>query len=338
MIIKSLSRKSNPVQLIRYALKYSLKENNTQTQKEHATILLKHNLRSKDIDGYIKEFKENESYRIYRRKDSVILFHTILSFAPEDKKRITKLMLKDISQKFVALRGADCLNLAVCHSEKNHEHIHVLTAGIKTNGRSSRVSKQAFNHILNELEKYQQEKYPSLVHSKNTHSKTKTQDKEQLIAHLQKTRKSDKLSLLTHLDKAYRNAKSQDDFIQRLSSKGYEIYQRNGKPQGILADGKKFRFTSLNFDTTNFEKLNERELKDSQALTQIQAIRNKENKQKEMPQAKALKSDKPIDELESIRTIREKAKEHDDLEISRGTDFEPRRINFIKPLLEYSNE
>lgn len=338
MIIKSLSRKSNPVQLIKYALRYSLKENDKQSQKDHATVLLKHNLRSKDIDGYIKEFKQNEAYRIYRRKDSVILFHTILSFAPEDKKRITNSILKDVAKRFVELRGSNCLNLAVSHSEKKHKHIHVLTSGIQINGRSSRVSKQEFNHILNELEKYQQEKYPSLIHSKNTHIKSKIQDKEQLIAHLQNTRKSNKLSLLTNLDNAYREANSKDDFSNRLSSFGYEIYFRNGRPQGILADGKKFRFTNLNFDTTNFERLNERELKDSQALTQIQTIRNKEMKQKEIIKVEVLKPDKPLDEVESIKAIRERAREHDDLEISRGSEFVNRRIDFIKPLLEYGNE
>lgn len=333
MIIKSLSRKSNPVQLIKYALRYSLKENNTQLQKENATVLLKHNLRSKDIEGYIKEFKDNESYRIYRRKDSVILFHTILSFAPDDTKRISKPMLKDIAQKFVQLRGSDCLNLAVSHTEKQHKHIHILTSGVKINGKSSRVSKQGFNHILNELEKYQQDKYPSLVHSKNTHSKTKIQDKEQLIAHLQKTRNSNKLSLLNNLEKAYQNAQSKEDFSKRLSSGGYEIYFRNGRPQGLLAEGKKFRFTSLNFDVANLEKLNQRELKTSQSLAEIHAIRNKE-----MHKGKAVELNKPQDEIESITAIRERNKEHDELEIARGNELQPRRINVIKPQLEYSSD
>lgn len=333
MIIKSLSRKSNPVQLIKYALRYSLKENNTQVQKEHATVLLKHNLRSKHIEGLIKEFKENETYRIYRRKDSVILFHTILSFAPGDTKQITKPMLKDIAQKFVQLRGSDCLNLAVSHTEKQHKHIHVLTSGIKINGRSSRVSKQAFNHILNELEKYQQDKYPSLVHSKNTHSKTKIQDKEQLASHLQKTRNSNKLALLTELENAYQKAQSKEDFTKQLSSHGYEMYFRNGRPQGVLAQGKKFRFTSLHFDVANLEKLNKKELENSLALAEIKTIRNKE-----IYKDKSVERNNPENELESITAIRERAKEHDDLEVSRGIEFEPRRINGIKLLLEYSSD
>lgn len=333
MIIKSLSRKSNPVQLIKYALRYSLKENDKQTQKEHATILLKHNIRSKDVEGYIKEFKDNESYRIYRRKDSVILFHTILSFAPDDTKRITKPMLKDIAQKFVQLRGSDCLNLAVSHTEKQHKHIHVLTSGVKTNGRSSRVSKLVFNHILNELENYQQDKYPDLINSKNAHTKTKTQDKEQLVSHLQKTRKSNKLSLLTELENTYQNAESKEDFTKRLSSGGYEIYFRNGRPQGILAEGKKFRFTSLNFDVESLEKLGERELKNSQPLTEIKTIRNKE-----VHKIKVVEINKPHDELESISAIREKAKDHGELETSSETEFKSRLINVIKPVLEHSRD
>lgn len=315
MIIKSLSRKSNPTQLIKYALRYSMKENDKQAQEEQAIVLLKHNLRSKKIEGYIKEFKENETYRIYRRKDSIVLFHTILSFAPDDTKRINKPMLKDIAKKFVELRGFDCLNLAVAHLEKDHKHIHVLTSGVKTNGRSSRVSKQTFAHILNDLETYQQETYPNLIHSKNTHAKIKMPDRKQLVSHLQKTRKSNKLSLVSHLEKAYQNAQSQEGFTKRLSSGGYEIYFRNGRPQGIVTEGKKFRFTNLNFDIANFKKLNEKELKNSKALTAIQAIRFKETKQIEKAGEKLLKSEKQLDELEAIKAIRKNAKEHDGLEI-----------------------
>jgi hypothetical protein len=309
MIIKSLSRKSNSGQLIKYALRYSLKENNLQEKQENAIVLLRHNLRTKTAEGNIKEFKENESYRIYRRKDSVVLFHTILSFAPKDKIRITKVMLKDVANKFVELRASNCLNLAVAHLEKNHTHVHILTSGVKVNGKSSRVSKQEFAHILSELEKYQQEKYPELIHSKNSHTKTKEVDKVQL----QKTRNSKKLSLLVNLENAYQLAQSQEEFIKSITDNKHKPYYRNNKLQGVLVDGRKFRLSTLGFDAKKLEELKERETNFKSTFDEIQSIRNTPIKTKEMEVVNT-KEDNVESELESIQALRRKTKERDGLE------------------------
>jgi len=309
-----------------------MKENRTQTHQEQAVFLLKHNIRSKDVEGYIREFKENETYRIYRRKDSVVLFHSILSFAPQDKQHVTKAMLKDIAKRFVELRGTDSLHVAVAHLEKEHPHIHVVTSGVKINGRSSRVSKQVFDHILNQLEKYQQEKYPNLIHSKNRHGKTKIQHKEQLIEYLQKNRKTTQLQLLSHLEHSYQNANSLTDFTNHLSTNNYELYFRNGKPQGILSNGKKFRFSSLQFDARNIEQLHERANESSRALAQIQAIRNKETKERVI--AIPDKSNTQDNELNQIQNIREKGKERDSLEIGNERAFTSRRMSFNQLSLE----
>lgn len=334
MIIKSLSRKSNPAQLIQYALRYSMKEGNMQTQKEQAVFLLKHNIRSTNVEGYIKEFKENESYRIYRRKDSVVLFHSILSFAPEDKERITKATLKDMAKKFVELRGTDCLHIAAAHLEKEHKHIHIISSGVKVNGRSSRVSKQAFTHILNELEQYQQEKYPNLIHSKNSHAKTRLQNKEQLLEYLQKNRKTTHIQLLTYVEQAYQNANSLTDFTNHLFANNYELYFRNGRPQGILAYGTKFRFSSLQFDTRNLEQLSEKETQSSHAVAQIQAIRNKESKEKVVAKQQLPQSSEALDELQKIKKIREKSKVHDGLERGIEHNSTTRRMSFAQPSVE----
>jgi hypothetical protein len=317
MIIKSLSRKSNSGQLVKYALRYSLKQNSQLEKQENAIVLLRHNLRTKTAEGNIKEFKENESYRIYRRKDSVVLFNTILIFAPKDKFRITKEMLKDVAIKFVELRASNCLNLAVAHLEKDHTHVHVLTSGVKVDGKSSRVSKKEFSNILSQLEKYQQDKYPELINSKNVHAKQKVETKEQIIDILQKKRNSKKLSLNNQLEAAYKSAQSQTEFFQNLSTYGYKIYNRNSKPQGVLVDGKKFRFSGLGFDEKRFEELEEREANYKTTLDEIQSIRNIQIKNKEMEIVNT-KGDKEEIELESIQSIRRKVKERDGLERGMG--------------------
>jgi Relaxase/Mobilisation nuclease domain len=309
MIIKSMSRKSNAAQLIKYASKYVLKENDKHNKQESAVVLVRHNLRSKNVQGYINEFKENEFYRVYKRKDSVVLFHTVLSFSPNDQNYINNTMLKDMAKKFVELRSPNCLNLAVAHLEREHKHVHVITSGIQVNGKSARVSKQEFAHILSELENYQQEKYPELIHSKNSHTKTKEVDKVQL----QKTRNSKKLSLLVNLENAYQLAQSKEEFIKSITDNKHEPYYRNGRLQGVLVDGRKFRLSSLGFDTKKLEELKERETSFKSTFDEIQSIRNTPIKNKEVELVNT-KEDNVESELDSIQSIRRKTKERDVLE------------------------
>jgi hypothetical protein len=317
MIIKSMSRKSNAAQLITYATRYTLKENDKQNRQESAIVLVRHNLRSKSVQGYINEFKENESYRIYKRKDSVVLFHTVLSFSPNDQHRINNTMLKDMAKKFVELRSPNSINLAVAHLEREHKHIHILTSGVQVNGKSARVSKQEFAHILSELEKYQQGKYPELIHSKNSHDKTKVLDKIQLINQLQKTRETKKSSLFINLENAYQLAQSQEEFIKSITDNKHEPYYRNGKLQGVLVEGKKFRLSSLGFDTKKFEELKERETSFKSTFDEIQLIRSTPIKTKE-PEIVNTKEDNVERELDSIQSIRRKTKERDGLERGMG--------------------
>ncbi len=95
MIIKSLSRKSNSSQLVKYIFRYVLDDEkkkeiskNDLVKSVQPNFIIRHNVRSRSVKGYVKEFQENEAYRIVRRKDSVQLFHTIISFAPGDSKVI----------------------------------------------------------------------------------------------------------------------------------------------------------------------------------------------------------------------------------------------------------
>jgi hypothetical protein len=325
MIIKSMSRKSNAAQLIKYASRYVLKENDKHNKQESAIVLVRHNLRSKSVQGYISEFKDNESYRVYKRKDSVVLFHTVLSFSPNDQNYINNTKLKDMAKKFVDLRSPNCLNLAVAHLEREHKHVHVITSGIQVNGKSARVSKQEFAHILSELENYQQEKYPDLIHSKNSHTKTKIVDKVQLINQLQKTRETKKSSLLVNLENAYKLAQSQEEFIKSITENKHEPYYRNGKLQGVLVEGKKFRLSSLGFDKKKLEELKERETSFKSTFGELQTIRNAQTKNKE-PEIVTTKEDNVESELDSIQSIRRKTKERDGLERGMGNPhkrFEP---------------
>lgn len=325
MIIKSLSRKSNPGQLIQYATRYVVKDNDKHASQDYMKVLAKRNLRSsKTVDEYIKDFKENEKYRLYRRKDSVILFHTILSFAPGDKKKISINVLTDIANKFIDLRAPNCLNLAIGHLEKEHTHIHVLTSGVQVNGKSSRVSKQEFNRILAELEEYQQLTYPELIHSKNSHEAVKGSNNERFKEHLIKSRKSNTLAIHSHIESSIKHALSYEDFIKMASAKGYDPYYRNGTLQGFQSEGKKYRLTTLGVDRDSLTKLDERgRTSDADnVFTELKTIREKGQNEKtrkiitEENEVSNIGSVK--DEVDSIRSIRNKIRISDELDRSVG--------------------
>lgn len=309
MIIKSLSRRSNPAQLIKYATRYIVKEGKSISAPEQMIILAKHNIRSNSVEGYVEEFKQNESYRIHRRKDSIVLFHTILSFNPKDKPRVSKAVLKDIANKFIELRGDKALNLAVAHLEKEHTHVHILTSGVQINGRSSRVSKQAFAHILKELEVYQQDKYPELIYSKNSHSLTRVSDRENLLEHFKTTRKTTKLHLLKELAGLLKTAQSFEDFRKLVSVKGYRIYDRNDKPQGIEMNGRKFRFTGLGFSDSDLSFLQHKSPVQEPIMLEMLGLQA-ELRKKTVPEIENQLADGEIDkEMESVQSIRRKSKE-----------------------------
>lgn len=327
MLIKSLSRKSNSSQLIQYVLRYSLKEGHAK-DKDDATLILRHNLRSHSIKNYIKEFKVNESFRLYKRKDSVTLFHNIISFSPRDKELITDSILKNISKKFVELRGTNSLYLAVAHKEKAHTHLHVIVSGVQLNGYSSRVSKQQFKHIKIELDKYQQEKYPELVHSLIPHEKVSQKSKEEIIQAVQQIRQTDKQTLLKILEEKYTKASSIDDFLKRLKEETYEPYYRNNKLQGVTIEGRKFRLKNLGYDEQKIEQLNHKISFEDKSLQELHSLRKTKNRTLKRDKQSVEKRNimlqdqteqKMLNELENIRAMK-KDKEKEDREISTEED------------------
>jgi Relaxase/Mobilisation nuclease domain len=277
MIIKTLSRKSNSAQLIKYALRYSLKENAFRN-KEDAQVVLRHNLRTRSVKGYIREYTENETFRLYRRKDSVTLFHDILSFAPGDKELVDAPMLKDIAKKYVSLRGKNNLYLIVSHNEKAHTHLHCLVSGVNLAGYSARLPKAKYKQLLQELEQYQQEKYPQLVHSRNSHEKLHLKTREEIIGQIKRSRQTSKQTLAVSLEQIYAKATSIKDFQSLLAAAKLEPYYRNGKFQGVVSDGKKFRLSRLRYDETKMQELEVKVQQEVDPLQELEAIRNGINK------------------------------------------------------------
>jgi len=277
VILKSLSRRNNTFQLVDYLFKL---EKNGKPQP-----VLKHNLRSRSIKGWAKEFDQNESLRLHKRKDNIKLTHTILSFSNKDKEHITKDLLKDISKKFVELRSKDNVYLVSSHHDKDHIHLHIIMSGTKyLTGESNRISRNKFHELKLALDSYQKEKYPKLTHSLPEHGKAlKYQASQKDLKFKNPAEKpSQKQQILEATEKLYSKSKSLDHFLSQLKSKGFEPYYRGGQLYGLEnQEGRHFRFKTIGYSKDKLEELNRQSVQEEKALKEIRDLRESKSEVKE---------------------------------------------------------
>jgi hypothetical protein len=325
MIIKVLSR-SGSMQaasggLVNYIFKYILDPNKITkddiTPKKLGSIdgkfIIRHNVRARTIQGFIKAFNTNESYRLVNRRDSSRLFHSIISFGPGDRKLITDEMLKDIAHRYIQERSPNSLWVGTKHEDRDHLHIHLCHSGVTVAGKSARVSNQKFHSIKIALDRYQREKYPFLIHSLPDYTKNteKKQNNSINIERLKANRQTNKTQLVKTLEKIYNKAISKEDFLSQLKSNGLEVYMRAGKLQGIIQDGTtKFRFNPLGFNEDRFEALDK--IKDELMPAGVCHTRGHMNlKAKKQEIEPVLRKAGVSKELEELSAIRRNASEKD---------------------------
>jgi hypothetical protein len=287
MVIKSLSRKSNSGQLIKYIFRYILNPEKQKSHAEHKSnskdekpFIIRHNVRSKDIAGMIQEFKQNNANKIHKYSNGVSINHVIISFGPEDAEKITDKVLKDLTKKFIELRSPNSLFVGTKHTDRRHQHIHLAMSSCQLNGLSNRISKQAFADLKVALQKYQQKRYPDLIHSLPNHGKAKELKRGKQIPVIDRSngRTSQKETLLRSLQVAFSNSKSSmQEFLNQLKTNGFEPYYRgtDNRPTGIqLPNGRKFRFNRLGF-SEKLADLNSFKEKEEKELMQLQGIRSR---------------------------------------------------------------
>ncbi len=273
MVIKSLSRKGGTEQIVNYLFKDKDKLSN----KDFKPMMMRHNIRSRSLDKIVKEFKANETFRRVQRKDSVKVYHTIISFGKKDKDKITEKMLRDFGKKYMELQGKDNMYLMTHHIEKEHIHLHVVMSGTKyLTGVANRISKAEFGQLKVAMQTYQEKRYPELNKSIVKHGKGNGK------VYSKDVRQSKKATLEVDLQKAYQQSKSTKDFLYKLKSMGHEAYYRNEKLTGIKYDGEtKFRFSRLGYDD-KIKALAERENEEKQQLDEIENIRSNGSNSREL--------------------------------------------------------
>lgn len=271
MIIKSLSRKSG----IKQVLSYLFEDENKLKDSEKRSFVIRKNVRSKKVERMAKEFEKNEALRVYKRSNSVKVYHTVISFSNKDKNQITEPMLRDISKQFMKLRGNDNLYVGAAHFDHDHVHLHFVVSGTKyLTGEASRQSKSEFQKLKLAMDSYQKEKYPQLVNSLPSHGKAK-EGRVARISPNSHIRATQKEGLLKCLELAYK-AKSLDGFLSHLKKQGHEPYFRNGRLTGVKYEGdRKFRFQTLGYAKEKISKLEAETENEKKDLDELNEIRDK---------------------------------------------------------------
>ncbi len=306
MIIKSLSRKSGPRQLFNYLFKNEEKLV-TENQKP---IIIRHNVRSRSIDKWVKEFEQNNSLRIHKRANQVLVCHDILSFSNKDKEHVTEKMVRDIAKAYMKERGEN-MYVAVLHQDRQHQHLHFVVSGTKyLTGEASRLSRSQFHHLKLTMDAYQRKKYPELVNSFPRHGRTK----EAKTVHIDKRsfiRQSNKAQLLSNLEKAYSQSKSLDDFLAHVKSAGHEPYYRNGHLTGVkFENGMKFRLGNLGYDKEKLAMLDALHLEEDRQLSELRELRENHSRERELVTNQDAQS--------RLRELEDEEKERQDQDDVRG--------------------
>lgn len=274
MILKSLSRKSGTRQILTYLFKDKEKLGSDKSRP----LIIRKNVRSRTLDKWVKEFKANEEMRIHKRKDSVQVYHTVLSFSTKDKEHINEKMLRDIAKQYMKVRGENNLYIGTAHFDRDHVHLHMVMSGTKyMTGIANRQSRAEFQKLKLSMDSFQKRKYPELANSLPKHGRS--QDKNASLVtpkeRNQYVRATQKESLLKALDLAYTKSKSMDGFLDKLRKLGHEPYTRGGRITGVKFEGdRKFRFRTLGYDKEKIAKMEAEAEKDKQELDELSNIRD----------------------------------------------------------------
>lgn len=240
-----------------YLLRYMLDGKERLLGADGKSFVLTHNLRGKTIDGWVKQFQENETHRLRKRKNSVYLNHEIISFHRDSTKHLTMEKLELLVREYIRLRG-NAMVVATAHFDKFHVHLHLCTSAIEyRTGKSMRMSRSEFATLKKDLQQYQVERFPELSKSVVRHGrKTKGWGTEKEMQFKLRTGKMSKREMVKAIvAECYRKAKSEEEFYEMLKTEGMETYVRGGRVYGVVFEKRKVRFKKLGIETKRMNKI-----------------------------------------------------------------------------------
>lgn len=259
MFVKSTGIKGGGKRLLEY-----ISRPDAVLKQDDKVLYIKQHIAGSTIQDFLKAFEENEKLRLHPGVNRNKFYHDFLSFSPDSSEFLTPEVMADLARKYMELRAEYGIGVAVAHIEgKHHRHLHVVMGGCEyASGESIRVTRGGFAKIKQDLQKYQQEKYPELAASVVQHGKGikryETDDEVQMKNRTGKPSRRDELREL--LNTVFDESISKEDFYNRITEdKGLSVYSRNGQVVGIEENERRYRFTNLGVNIEHIEELQLRE-------------------------------------------------------------------------------
>lgn len=256
-----------------YLLRYMLEGKDRLLDAGGKPFVITHNMKGKSIDGWVKQFKKNEQCRTRkRRKDGIVLYHEILSWAPADSKSLTPAKIESMIREYFRQRNRNAGFVACVHVDRGHIHAHICTSAIDRTGKNMRLSRKELADLKKNIQQYQTEKFPELSHSVVRHGRKgkRVSEKEQQFK--RRTGKMSQREMVQEIvEKCHRKSKSPEDFYARLKEQKLETYVRGGKVYGVVFERRRYRFKTLGIEVEKISpKVHDRK-------RELQKIRAKEN-------------------------------------------------------------
>ncbi|MGG8496831.1 relaxase/mobilization nuclease domain-containing protein [Tenacibaculum sp. TC6] len=252
MLIRSIPHKTTPIPIM-----FEYAESDKGFNDEN-TLRVFHNLDSIEIEDIQTQYIQNFSQK-KKRKNSVKFYHELISFSPLDSEYLleNEHVLQQIFQTYLEKRCPLALGYAVLHKSEAHLHGHFIISSLNIDGTNLRLSQQEFKNIKLEMEEYQKE-FPEIKHSFCEHG-SRSKSKTKLPSF--QTRK---LELIQTVSDIYEKSLNKTDFLERLSElEGVELYKN-----GIIKDGQKYRYNTLNISSEKMQVLEQ--------LEKLKKLREKE--------------------------------------------------------------
>lgn len=216
------------------------------------------NISDWSVPGIVSSFQDNDVFR-RKRRGGVCLYHEIMSFHPDDTSFLSHEILDDLILRYIALRGGDrAVVFAMPHMNESHFHVHFCFSATEfRSAKSVRKSKVEFARIKRTIEEYQLKRYPqlskSLVYlSPAQMKKCRTHSEKEAHLKSRKVIKSDKEILVEKLNGIYHACDGFRGFCELLERQNFEVYSYRDKLNGVVYNGRKYRFSSLGFSAERF--------------------------------------------------------------------------------------
>src|SRR6185295_12034654 len=179
--------------------------------------------------------------------------------------------MEDIAHEYIARRSPKGIYVILPHFDKEHCHLHICVSGVEYHtGKSLRLSKAELLKLKKGIQEYQKEKFPELSNSVVKHGRKSysiLSEKEYQFK-LRTGRETNKEQVISMLNTCFNKSSSKNSFVEFLAEYNLKPYLRNGKMNGIIFNGQKFRFKSLGLIKEKFEMM-ERSNKRAKKLTSV---------------------------------------------------------------------